>query len=313
MIAGIAGSLMVISVNAWMNHPGGFRLAGGHGRRRAPVEGAVRQPYLWPELVAHVPRGLHGRGFLVAGAYAWSGCAAAGALRADRRSPCRSTRRARRAGADRRRRLDRARRRRRPADQAGGVRGPRRRRRGRRRSTCSAGTRTATSSTESRSRRLLSLLAKHDPNATVQGLDACRRTTGRRSTSSASRSRRWSGSASLLALLASCTSRELVRRRRLPSRPGSSGRCRRRAALGRRPGRRLGHDRGGPPAVGGLRRDAHGAGGDRGGRHPGRLRDARVVYVALARRARLGAAPAGAHAARAAAEAPPDPASAWPR
>src|SRR6202011_1411205 len=28
-IAGLSGSLMVISVNAWMNHPSGFRLAGG--------------------------------------------------------------------------------------------------------------------------------------------------------------------------------------------------------------------------------------------------------------------------------------------
>ena len=29
MITGFTGSLMVISVNAWMNHPGGFRLRGG--------------------------------------------------------------------------------------------------------------------------------------------------------------------------------------------------------------------------------------------------------------------------------------------
>src|SRR2546429_8732012 len=28
-IAGLSGSLMVISVNAWMNHPSGFELAGG--------------------------------------------------------------------------------------------------------------------------------------------------------------------------------------------------------------------------------------------------------------------------------------------
>src|SRR6266498_3707245 len=28
-VAGVAGSLMVISVNGWMNHPTGFRLAGG--------------------------------------------------------------------------------------------------------------------------------------------------------------------------------------------------------------------------------------------------------------------------------------------
>src|ERR1700746_100972 len=29
LIRGFTGSWMVISVNAWMNHPGGFRLAGG--------------------------------------------------------------------------------------------------------------------------------------------------------------------------------------------------------------------------------------------------------------------------------------------
>ena len=29
VITGFTGSLMVISVNAWMNHPGGFRLVGG--------------------------------------------------------------------------------------------------------------------------------------------------------------------------------------------------------------------------------------------------------------------------------------------
>src|SRR5438094_8232456 len=30
VLAGLSGSLMVISVNAWMNHPSGFRLVGGH-------------------------------------------------------------------------------------------------------------------------------------------------------------------------------------------------------------------------------------------------------------------------------------------
>ena len=29
VLTGFTGSLMVISVNAWMNHPGGFRLHGG--------------------------------------------------------------------------------------------------------------------------------------------------------------------------------------------------------------------------------------------------------------------------------------------
>ena len=43
VIAGFTGSLMVISVNAWMNHPAGFSLRRRQGRRRAPAEGAVRQ------------------------------------------------------------------------------------------------------------------------------------------------------------------------------------------------------------------------------------------------------------------------------
>ena len=32
-----------VAVNAWMNHPGGFRLRGTEGRRRRPVQGAVRE------------------------------------------------------------------------------------------------------------------------------------------------------------------------------------------------------------------------------------------------------------------------------
>ena len=156
--------------------------------------------------------------------------------------------------------------------------------------------------------RLLSLLAFHDPNATVQGLDAVPgRTTGRRSTSSASRSRRWSGSGRcsrcsrvvlplVLAAAPAAAAVALV----LPR-----GR-RRRAAVGRRADRRLGDDRGRPPAVGRLRRDAHGGGGDRGERHPGRLRDARRRLRRPRCRGRLGPAPARPRAARAAApHAPP--------
>src|SRR5215468_9502233 len=36
VITGITGSLMVISVNAWMNHPGGFQLHGGHVTNVSP-------------------------------------------------------------------------------------------------------------------------------------------------------------------------------------------------------------------------------------------------------------------------------------
>ena len=69
VLAGIAGSLLVISVNGWMNHPTGFTSSSGAGVGRSPVGGAVQQPPL-PRARPHVPRGLHGRGFIVAAVYA---------------------------------------------------------------------------------------------------------------------------------------------------------------------------------------------------------------------------------------------------
>ena len=59
VIAGMTGSLMVIAVNAWMNHPSGFKLVGGHVDRRAPAEGAVRQQLPVARAHAHVHRRLH--------------------------------------------------------------------------------------------------------------------------------------------------------------------------------------------------------------------------------------------------------------
>ena len=56
-VAGLGGAYSVVAVNAWMNQPGGFDLAKGHGDRstrqgdlqpRGPVRGA-----------AHDPRGVH--------------------------------------------------------------------------------------------------------------------------------------------------------------------------------------------------------------------------------------------------------------
>ena len=40
VIAGITGSLIVIAVNGWMNHPTGFRVRGRASGRRRPVVGA---------------------------------------------------------------------------------------------------------------------------------------------------------------------------------------------------------------------------------------------------------------------------------
>src|ERR1700756_3176789 len=49
VISGMTGSLMVIAVNAWMNHPGGFRLAGGRVTDVDPVNALFGNTYLWHE------------------------------------------------------------------------------------------------------------------------------------------------------------------------------------------------------------------------------------------------------------------------
>src|SRR2546423_3996495 len=43
-IAGVTGSLMVIAVNAWMNHPSGFRLQGGEAVRGPPWSAPLGHP-----------------------------------------------------------------------------------------------------------------------------------------------------------------------------------------------------------------------------------------------------------------------------
>src|SRR5579875_923312 len=44
VITGFTGSLMVISVNAWMNHPGGFRLVHGHVTDVHPLTALFANP-----------------------------------------------------------------------------------------------------------------------------------------------------------------------------------------------------------------------------------------------------------------------------
>ena len=174
VIAGFTGSLMVISVNAWMNHPSGFRLAAARSVDVHPVDGAVRQLLPVARARPHVPRRrTSSPGSSSPAPTPWAGCAAArGRYERTALVDPADDRRAGRAGADRGRRLGRARGRRRPAGQARRARGPRRRRpRARPMHLARLVRRTARSSTGSRSRRLLSLLAFHDPNATVQGLD----------------------------------------------------------------------------------------------------------------------------------------------
>jgi cytochrome bd ubiquinol oxidase subunit I len=69
-IAGATGSLMVIAVNAWMNHPSGFRLDAGRPVDVHPLSALFHNSFLWPELVHMYIAGYIVTGFLLAGAYA---------------------------------------------------------------------------------------------------------------------------------------------------------------------------------------------------------------------------------------------------
>jgi cytochrome bd ubiquinol oxidase subunit I len=71
VISGFTGSLMVISVNAWMNHPSGFRLSGGQAVDVHPLAALFGNGYLWHELVHMYVAAYIVTGFLVAGAYAF--------------------------------------------------------------------------------------------------------------------------------------------------------------------------------------------------------------------------------------------------
>jgi cytochrome bd ubiquinol oxidase subunit I len=70
VFTGFTGSLMVIAVNAWMNHPGGFRLVRGEAVDVHPVDALFGNSYLWHELVHMYLAGYIVTGFVVAGAYA---------------------------------------------------------------------------------------------------------------------------------------------------------------------------------------------------------------------------------------------------
>src|ERR1700712_553753 len=47
IVSGFTGSLMVIAVNAWMNHPGGFRVVAGRVSDVQPLRALFGNPYLW--------------------------------------------------------------------------------------------------------------------------------------------------------------------------------------------------------------------------------------------------------------------------
>jgi cytochrome bd ubiquinol oxidase subunit I len=72
VITGFLGSLTVISVNAWMNHPGGFHLRGGKVVAVHPLQALFANSYLWHELIHMYIAGYIVSGFLIAGAYAFA-------------------------------------------------------------------------------------------------------------------------------------------------------------------------------------------------------------------------------------------------
>jgi cytochrome d ubiquinol oxidase subunit I len=69
-VAGVLGSIMVISVNGWMNHPRGFRLVDGRVTDVDPWRALFGNSYFWHQLVHMYLAGYMATGFLVAGAYA---------------------------------------------------------------------------------------------------------------------------------------------------------------------------------------------------------------------------------------------------
>jgi cytochrome bd ubiquinol oxidase subunit I len=70
MVAGITGSLMVIAVNAWMNSPSGFELVNGQVADVRPWEALFGNARLWPQLIHMYVAAYIVVGFLLAGVYA---------------------------------------------------------------------------------------------------------------------------------------------------------------------------------------------------------------------------------------------------
>lgn len=72
ILTGFTGSLMVISVNAWMNHPGGFQLHAGRVTHVDPFRALFANSYFWHELIHMYFAGYIVSGFIVAGCYAFA-------------------------------------------------------------------------------------------------------------------------------------------------------------------------------------------------------------------------------------------------
>src|SRR3954454_9869189 len=71
VITGFTGSLMVIAVNAWMQHPSGFRLVNGEAVHVHPWSALFGNRFLWHELVHMYLAGFIVAGFVTAAVYAF--------------------------------------------------------------------------------------------------------------------------------------------------------------------------------------------------------------------------------------------------
>jgi cytochrome d ubiquinol oxidase subunit I len=71
VVAGVSGSLFVLSVNAWMNHPTGFTLANGEVTSVHPWQALFGNAFFLHELAHMYLAGYIVTGFLVAGVYAF--------------------------------------------------------------------------------------------------------------------------------------------------------------------------------------------------------------------------------------------------
>jgi len=70
-LAGFTGSLMVISVNGWMNHPSGFRISGDRVVDVHPFQALFANEYLWHEVIHMYLAAYMVTGFVLGAAYAF--------------------------------------------------------------------------------------------------------------------------------------------------------------------------------------------------------------------------------------------------
>jgi cytochrome d ubiquinol oxidase subunit I len=71
IVTGFSGSLMVIAVNGWMNHPSGFTLRDGRAVDVHPFAALFQNDYFWHELVHMYLAAYMVVGFAVSAFYAW--------------------------------------------------------------------------------------------------------------------------------------------------------------------------------------------------------------------------------------------------